>query len=888
MSSHAKLVLFALFALLLAACNRQASPADQLPGAGVRLPPEVAPERYDITVTPDAQAGTFRGSVRIAVDVKGETRRVILNALELQIDRAVLSDGTAAKVTYDQKAQTAQLAFPRALKEGKHVLLIDYRGKINAFSAGLFSLDYPTDRGAKRMLVTQFESADFRRFAPSWDQPDRKAVFQLTVIAPDAQAVVSNMPPQKVDRLSRGLKKVIFQPTPKMSSYLMFLGVGELERVSRNVDGVELGVVVRRGEGRQAAFALEAGAELLRYYNDYFGVKYPLPKLDLVAAPGAGGFGAMENWGAILFFENYLLVDPKLSSEEDRRTNYIFIAHEIAHMWFGDLVTMAWWDDLWLNESFASWMENKATADLRPQWNQALVGVSAREKAMRLDATSATHPIVQPAETLAQVNQIGDAITYEKGQAVIRMIERYVGAEAFREGVRNYIRRYAYSNARRTDLWAELEVAAKTKPIRQIAHDFTEKSGVPLVRVDPLTGDGGAQVILRQGRFGVDQASKEQRFWRMPVIARALGGGAEIDTILTPGPVVQSIKSPAAGPMFVNFGQSGYFRTLYAQSIFEALARRLASIRPIDQLGLVYDSWALGSAGSAPMANVLELVERLPASADPQVWAETIGILQEIDGLYDGLAQQAAYREWAREQLQPLMARVGWAAKAGEDPSLALLRAEVIGAMSAFEDEAVIAEARTKFQAFRASPTSLDAEQRQSVLRVVGRHADVATYDQLRTLARQARDPQQQRQYLVAMARARDRRLAERTLEMALGPDVPTTIGPVLIQVAASNHPDLAWRFAQSRQKDISARLDPSQQMSFAPSLLGSASDARLADQLKGYAQRAFDASGRRDSERIESSIRHRARIRTDRLPEIDRWLQLGRTRSDAPAETAA
>jgi aminopeptidase N len=886
MSSHAKFVLFALFALLLAACNRQPSTADQMPGAGVRLPPEVAPERYDITVTPDAQARTFRGSVRIAIDVKGETRRVILNALELQIDRAVLSDGTAAKVTYDQKAQTAQLAFPRALNEGKHVLLIDYRGKINAFSAGLFALDYPTGQGAKRMLVTQFQSADFRRFAPSWDQPDRKAVFQLTVVAPDEQAVVSNMPPQKVERLSRGLKKVIFQPSPKMSTYLMFLAVGELERVSRNVDGVELGVVVRRGEARQAAFALEAGAELLRYYNDYFGVKYPLPKLDLVAAPGAGSFGAMENWGAILFFENYLLVDPRLSSEEDRRTNYIYIAHEIAHMWFGDLVTMAWWDDLWLNESFASWMENKATADLRPQWSQELVGVGAREKAMRLDATSATHPIVQPAETLDQVNQVGDAITYEKGQAVIRMIERYVGAEAFREGVRNYIRRYAYSNARRTDLWAEIEVAAK-KPIRQIARDFTEKSGVPLVRVDPLTGEKGAQVILRQGRFGVDQASKEQRFWRMPVIARALGGGAEIETILTPGPVVQSISSPAGGPMFVNWGQSGYYRTLYAQQIFEALARRLGSIRPIDQLGLVYDSWALGSAGSAPMANVLELVERLPASGDPQVWAETIGILTEIDGLYDGLAQQAAYREWAREQLQPLMARVGWSATPGEDPSLALLRSEVIGALSAFGDEAVIAEARARFQAMRAGPAAVQGDERQNVLRVVGRHADAAAYEQLRALAREARDPQEQRRFLIAMARARDRRLAERTLEMALGPDVPTTIAPVLIQVVSGAHPDLAWRFAQSRQKEISGRLDPSQQMSFAPSLLGSASDARLADQLKSYAQRAFDAGGRRDSERVESAIRHRARIRTERLPEIDRWLQLGRTRSDTPAEAA-
>ena len=311
---------------------------------------------------------------------------------------------------------------------------------------------------------------------------------------------------------------MIFQPTPKMSTYLMFLGVGDLERVSRNVDGVELGVVVRRGEGRQAAFALEAGEELLRYYNDYFGVKYPLPKLDLVAAPGAGSFGAMENWGAILFFENYLLVDPKLSSEADRRTNYIYIAHEIAHMWFGDLVTMAWWDDLWLNESFASWMENKATADLRPKWSQELVGVGAREKAMRLDATSATHAIVQPAETLDQVNQIGDAITYEKGEAVIRMIERYVGAEAFREGVRNYIRRYAYGNARAPDLWA----SSRSPPSRSRSADRPR-----LHREGRRAAGARRSAHRRAGRPG-DPAPgplrrgpgvRQQTFWRIPVLA---------------------------------------------------------------------------------------------------------------------------------------------------------------------------------------------------------------------------------------------------------------------------------------------------------------------------------------------------------------------------------
>jgi aminopeptidase N len=736
------------------------------------------------------------------------------------------------------------------------------------------------------MLVTQFESADFRRFAPSWDQPDRKAVFQLNVIAPADQSVISNMPAQGVQQLANGLKKVAFQPTPKMSSYLMFLGMGDLERVTRNVDGVEVGVVMRRGASDKAKFALDAGAELVRYYNDYFGVKYPLPKLDLIAAPGAGGFGAMENWGAILFFENYLLVDPKLSTENDRRYNYIVIAHEIAHQWFGDLVTMAWWDDLWLNESFASWMENKATVDLHPKWSQELVGVTNRETAMRLDQTSATHPIVQPAETLDQVNQIGDAITYEKGQSVIRMIERYVGPEKFRDGVRAYIKAHAYGNATRADLWQAVEAAAQM-PILRIAKDFTEQAGVPLVRVDTLSGPA-TQVVLRPGRFGVDKASETARYWRIPVIARALGGGPVLNEILTPGPVVQAVSTPAAPPILVNYGQSGYFRTLYAQSIFDLVAKKLAAIRPIDQLGIVYDSWALGSAGYAPVANVLELVERLPVDSDPQVWSETIGILAEIDGLYDGLPQQAAFRDWARERLQPLMTRVGWQARGGEDSSVAILREELIRAMSTFGDEAVIAEGRARFDRFRADPSSLPGGLRETVLRVVGQHADAAAFEQLRALARQARDPQEQRQYLMAMARAQDTRLAGRALELALSPETPTTLGPVMIQAVSARHPDLAWRFAQSHAKQVSARLDPSQVLSFVPGLLSYASDARLADQLHGYAEKTYESGGRRDSVRAEARIRYRAEVRTERLPEIDRWLQLARTRSDAPLDAAA
>lgn len=292
-----------LVGLALAGCNRESSPRGDQPGSEVRLPAGVTPVSYDVTVTPDARAGTFRGSAKIAVTVGGEIQRITLNAAELAIDRAVLEDGTTARIGTDAKRQTATLTFPEPVPAGRHDLLIDYRGKINTGAFGLFSQDYQTEAGEnRRLLITQFESADYRRFAPSWDDPSQKAVFRTSVVVPQDQTAVSNMPVASTTALPGGLKRVSFQATPKMSTYLNFLAVGDLERISRNIDGVDVGVVVRRGVTERARFALDAAAEQLRWYNAYFGMRYPLPKLDLVAAPGSGSFGAMENWGAILFF----------------------------------------------------------------------------------------------------------------------------------------------------------------------------------------------------------------------------------------------------------------------------------------------------------------------------------------------------------------------------------------------------------------------------------------------------------------------------------------------------------------------------------------------------------------------------------------------------------
>ncbi len=867
-------VAFAITVLLVAltSCTKSpAPPGPPVPGASVRLPDDVIPQAYAISLTPDLAHMTFAGAVTITIDVRRPVKALVLNALDLVIERASLDGGGPAKVGLDASAQTASFDFGRTIDPGRHTLAITYRGRIYTSSAGLFTLAYATPAGPRRMLVSQMESADARRVFPGWDQPDRKATFQLSVIAPAGQMAVSNMPQASVRALPDGLQQVAFQTTPKMSSYLLFLGLGDLERISRTVDGVDVGVVVRKGAAGNGRWALDRACELLKYYNDYFGIRYPLPKLDLVGAPGAGSFGAMENWGAILIFENRILDDPKLSTEDDRQNDTVYIAHEMAHQWFGDLVTMTWWNDLWLNESFAEWMEAKAIDHLHPDWRVGLAEASLREAALQLDSGPATHPVVQPAETLEQVEETGDAITYDKGAAVIRMLEAYVGEDAWQGGVRAFLREHAYGNASHADLWRAIEASAG-RPVAGIAQDFTEQAGVPLVNAEIMVGEApGSGLFLIESQLGGSGGSG--RGWRIPVSARPVGGGASVQTMVRPGALVQALHSPRPGPLVVNPGQVGYFRTLYSMSAFAPLVQRLDRLEPADQLNLIQDGWALAQAGATRAGPFMTLADRLPASADPRVWSVALDAVNDIDRLYQDTPGQAAFRTWARRRLHPLMARVGWDGGPTSHDRFAVLRPALITALAELDDPAVLAEAARRYASFRRDPASLPAGLRGAVLGIAGRQADASAFDALRLRARSAPDPQEQRQYLLALAQAKDPAIAQKTLELSLSPEVPATLGPVMMRIVAARRPDLAWRFALAHRAELTPRLDPSQQISFMPRLLWTASDPARADELHAYAEKTYPPGGRREANRVEAGIRRNADVKSRCLPEIDRWL---------------
>jgi aminopeptidase N len=860
--------------LALASCAKpfpKAPTAPPGPGQAVRLPDDAVPVAYRIEVTPDASRLTFTGNAAIDVDVRRPTRAIVLNVNELSLSHVTLDGHPAANVSLDASAQTASLSFDRDVAPGRHVLAIDYNGKINQAGTGLFALDYDTGGGRQRLLATQFENVDARRFVPCWDEPARKATFQLTVVAPQDRMVVSNTPAASEQALGAGLKRVTFQPTPRMSSYLLFLAVGDLERISRNVDGVDVGVVTRKGAADRGRFALDRASELLAYYDRYFGIRYPLPKLDLVAAPGAGSFSAMENWGAIFFFEDAILTDPRLNTEYDRRRAAIVIAHEMAHQWFGDLVTMAWWDDLWLNEGFASWMEAKAVTDLHPDWRMWLYKARGRQGAMRLDATSATHPVARPAETLDQVNEIGDSITYNKGAAVVRMLEAYVGEDAWREGVRRYLRRYAYANSTGADFWREMD-AVSGAPVSGVAHDFTVQDGLPMIEVQAADDQGNQPgVILSQRRFAADAGSQAQRRWRIPVEARPAAGGAPAKVLVGEGPPT-TLQSSGPGPVIVNPGQVGYYRTLYSPHAFAPLEKRLGGLAPEDQLGLVDDGWALCQAGYAPAANLMVLLDRLPPDSDPRVWAFALSVIFDIDSIYRGQPGAAAYRAWASNRLEAVLGRIGWVARSPDDTA-SVLRGDLLTTLGQLGDPKVISEARRRFERFRKDPSSLPADIRQGVLNVVGRNADAAMFDTLESLARSSKDPAEQEQYLLAIARVADPALAQRALDFSLGPDVPDTLTSKMMYNVSDEHPELAWRYALAHERQLAPRLDPALRLFFAPQLANLSTDPAMAHAVHAYAVKTFPPGGRREAEKDVARILQRADVRQKRLPDIDRWL---------------
>ena len=874
-----------LLALVLAGCARTAEPAAPATPAAVapavrsiptQLPTNVRPVQYGILIQPDAANLRFKGSVLTHIEVLEATDEVVMNAADLDVRSAELISGVndtveASRISLDEDKQLVRIRFAKPIPPGRHRLAVEYSGKIYTQAAGLFALDYDSAEGRKRALFTQFEAPDARRMFPGWDEPQFRTPYALSVVVPAGQDAVSNMPQAAAEQLPDGKRMISFQMTPAMSSYLLFLAIGEFERITTAAAGVEIGVVTKRGDGEKGRWALESSARILPWYNDYFGTPYPLPKLDNVAGPGSSQFfGAMENWGAIFSFESILLVDPAITTEARRQRIFEVAAHEIAHQWFGDLVTMAWWDDLWLNEGFASWMATKATAALHPECEPELGNVAGRESAINLDSVASTHPVVQRISTVEQISQAFDAITYRKGEAVITMLEDYVGEDAWRRGVQDYIRTHRLKNTVTDDLWQAIERAAG-KPVTAIAHDFTLQPGVPLIRVAGATCRGGkTQVSLRQAEFSRDRQDQPAKAWRVPVIASTVGG-AEVRALVSGGSA--SLSVPGCGPLVVNSGQTGYYRTLYTAAQLDRLTASFARLKPIDQIGLLADNWGLGLAGYQSAAEALDLVDAVPANANPQVWARVAIILKSVHNMYEAdPARRAMVARYASAKLSPVLARIGWAPRSDEAPTVPVLRADLIQTLGEMGDAAVVAEANRRLAA--GDPLATGGPLRTTILTVVARNVDAAGWERLRSQARAERSPLVKAQLYRLLGATSDPALARRALDLALTDEPGATTSAGIISAVAEHHPDLAYDFAVRNRDKVESLVDISSRSRYLPGLGGGSADPAMVGKLEDFAKRHLNPQARGRVDVAIAAIRDRIRVRSTRLPDITRWLE--------------
>ena len=843
-----------------------------------KLPKQVVPEAYKIRLAPDIAKRTFSGSETVKLNVRAPVRQLVFNALEIEIANASL-DGKALPKTaihVDAKQETVTVDLGSEISAGVHALALEFSGKINEQGQGLFFVPYQEQgSGAKKiMLGTQFEATDARRFFPCWDEPSFRARFQLTAVVPENWIAVSNMPVESEKKIDNK-KEMRFAPTPPMSSYLNVFVAGELDLIESKSGPTQIRVITTKGKAEMGRYALEATAQILQYYNDYFGVPYPLPKLDQIALPGGFG-GAMENWGGITYYESVLLFDPKNSSVETKQIIYEVLAHEMAHMWFGDLVTMAWWDNLWLNEGFASWMGTKCTARFNPQWevwlqnslprNPARRAGIAKEVAMEGDARSTTHSIQQPIATEAEANSAFDDITYKKGQSFLRMLESFLGENVFREGVRKYIATHKYSNSTTADLWSAL-AEASGKPVVQIAAGWTEQPGFPIVSVKRDV----EKIAFAQERFAVNFSNPPALQWQIP-LTYSVAGDSTTHSLLMTGKSAELPPIPADRAVKFNVDGAGNYRVQYDDSSWQLLVAALSKLSEPDRVNLLSDAWALVQANRAPFSLYVDLVGKLPATTELAEHEQIINVFDFINRLLAGQPQRDQFQEYARSVLRPVFDRLGWTPKKDEPSKDSSLRASLISALGDLNDREIIAGCRGRFQTFLTDRASLPPDLRLPVLTVVGRYADEATWNKLHELGLKTTSVEEKRNYYDALASALDPKLAQKTLPISLGDELPTSRAIFLVLKVSreSEHPEIAWQFAKEHMKNLLAKTDALAVNSYAPSLFTFFSEPTRVAELEAYAKTNLPPAAAKDVAKASDEVAFRAEFKARLANQID------------------
>ncbi|CAG4947451.1 unnamed protein product [Parnassius apollo] len=786
-----------------------------------RLPKNVVPKHYNLKLVPNLEKFTFNGTTEVKVSIVNPTQEIVLNSLDLDLTSVTLqyddsgcdSALTPLEVRLSAPDETAIIVFEKHLREGDATLYCEFTGEMNDKMKGLYRSKYLTPGGEERYAaVTQFEATDARRCFPCWDEPAIKATFDISLEVPADRVALSNMPMKEEKAI--GEKKLIhFDTTPIMSTYLVAVVVGEYDYVEKkSQDGVLVRVYTPVGKSKQGLFALEVAARVLPYYKEYFDIAYPLPKIDLIAIADFSA-GAMENWGLVTYREMCLLVDEKHTSAVHRQWIALVVGHELAHQWFGNLVTMEWWTHLWLNEGYASFVEFLCVNHLFPEydiWTQFVTETYI--KALELDCLKNSHPIEIPVGHPSEIDEIFDDISYNKGASVIRMLHKYIGDDDFRKGMNIYLTRHQYKNTFTEDLWAALEEASN-KPVRAVMSTWTKQMGFPMVQVTSEQRGPNRVLKMTQQKFCADGSQGDDTLWMIPITISTQEQPSKValSTVLYKRSQEVVMENVAESSWVkLNPGTVGYYRTRYSAVMLEQLvtAIRDGSLPPLDRLGLLDDCFALVQAGHTQTSESLKLMEAFSNETNFTVWSSISNCMSKLSALFSYTALDKPLKNYGRKLFSNVTKRLGWDAEEKESHLDTLLRSLVLNKMISFEDPDTIKEAKSRFEKHISGVCVLPADLRLECYRAVLAEADEATFQRFLELYRAADLHEEKDRISCALGAIKDPALLKRVLDFAISDEVRSqdTVFVIVYVAVSKNGRDPAWQFFKDHWQELMDR----------------------------------------------------------------------------------
>ncbi len=789
----------------------------------IRLPIHISPSYYNLEIRPDLESGTFSGKEIIKIKTNKDIKQITLHSKDIKIETVKINrsqkvignkknkttkEQFSYKIVYDIKKEIATFYFKNKILKGTSELSIIFSGIINNHLRGFYKSKYVIDGKEKHLATTQFEATDARRAFPCFDEPAQKAIFEISLIIQNEHTAISNTLPVNIREHSAGYKIVSFSPTPIMSTYLLAFIIGEFEYLEGYTkEKVQVRIYTTTSKKNQAKFALDVAIKSIEFFNEYFDIPYPLPTLDLIAIPDFES-AAMENWGAVTFRESALLIDEENSSLSNKQWAAIVIAHELAHQWFGNLVTMNWWTDLWLNEGFASYMENFCIDHLFPNWNVWSLFLADRYSvAQRLDALSNSHPVEVEVNHPDEINEIFDMVSYAKGSAIIRMLAEYISEDQFRDGLRHYLKKHSYKNTKTTDLWESFEKTSG-KPVKKIMNSWTKQTGYPLVSV--ISSNKGME--LKQERFFSSRISNknntEKSLWQIHIKYNIPNNTKELNKKSHKNFITNSrderilmdkrsiiIKEKIVGK--INKDEISFIKVCYDKETLESLRKEIVENRMgvVDRLGIIRDIFALAEGGYISTTEALEFSLSYKNETEYIVWSEISSGISKIYNLINDEELSIKFKKYALSLFSSIALSMGFEKKINEKHSDVFLRNLAIGNSAFYGDKKVIREAKKIFD--YKIEKDISADIKGVIYNVVAQNGNIKEWRLFESMYKESPMHEEKERMGRAMGSFKDKSILEKTLRFALSKNVRNQDAPFILSAVWTNKDgrDLTWKF---------------------------------------------------------------------------------------------